>query len=85
MQLKDRLSARCIMPSIRGRIFHAVAACVRIPMLPLCRHAVARLEFLCVETLLSEARREPMLDLALFIGFALICLYIAYERLSNRL
>jgi hypothetical protein len=29
-------------------------------------------------------RREPMLDLALFLGFALLCLYIAYERLSNR-
>ena len=85
MQLKARLSARCIIPPIRGRIFYAVAACVRIPMLPLCRHAVGRLEFLCVETVLSEARREPMLDLALFIGFALICLYIAYERLSNRL
>ena len=26
-----------------------------------------------------------MLDLALFLGFALLCLYIAYERLSNRL
>jgi len=25
-----------------------------------------------------------MLDLALFLGFALLCLYIAYERLSNR-
>ena len=26
-----------------------------------------------------------MLDLALFAGFVLLCLYIAYERLSNRL
>jgi len=26
-----------------------------------------------------------MLDLILFGGFALFCLYIAYERLSNRL
>jgi hypothetical protein len=32
-----------------------------------------------------QARREPMLDLVLFAAFALICLYIAYERLSNRL
>ena len=29
-------------------------------------------------------RREPMLDLALFLGFALLCLYVAYERLCNR-
>jgi hypothetical protein len=32
-----------------------------------------------------QARREPMFDLVLFAAFALICLYIAYERLSNRL
>lgn len=30
------------------------------------------------------ARRETMLDLALFFGFALLCVYIAYERLCNR-
>jgi len=30
------------------------------------------------------ARREPMLDLALFLGFALLCLYVAYERVCNR-
>ena len=30
------------------------------------------------------ARRETMLDLALFLGFALLCVYIAYERLCNR-
>ena len=30
------------------------------------------------------ARREPMLDLALFLGFALLCLCIGYERLCNR-
>jgi hypothetical protein len=29
-------------------------------------------------------RSEPMLDLALFLGFALVCLYVAYERLCNR-
>jgi hypothetical protein len=29
-------------------------------------------------------RSEPMLDLALFLGFALLCLYVAYERLCNR-
>jgi hypothetical protein len=26
-----------------------------------------------------------MLDIALFAGFVLLCLYIAYERLSHRL
>jgi len=26
-----------------------------------------------------------MLDLALFVGFALFCAYIAYERLAHRL
>jgi hypothetical protein len=30
------------------------------------------------------ARREAMLDLALFFGFALLCVYITYERLCNR-
>jgi hypothetical protein len=30
-------------------------------------------------------RREPMLDIAIFIGFVLFCLYIAYERLCDRL
>ena len=30
------------------------------------------------------ARREAMLDLALFFGFALLCAYITYERLCNR-
>jgi hypothetical protein len=58
----------------------------------------ARLRFLCwryaepprgvsnsyVVRFTSLSRREPMLDLALFLGFALLCLYVAYERLCNR-
>jgi hypothetical protein len=34
---------------------------------------------------LVRARRVPMLDLALFAGFVLLCLYIVYERLTHRL
>jgi hypothetical protein len=30
------------------------------------------------------SRRKAMLDLVLFIGFALLCAYIAYERLGKR-
>ena len=48
------------------------------------RPACAGLEFLRVAALLS-GEEKPMLDLALFAGFVLLCLYIAYERLSNRL
>ena len=51
----------------------------------LCRTRPPPLEFLCVVAQLSEARREPMLDAALLIGFVLVYLYIAYERLTHRL
>jgi len=30
------------------------------------------------------SRRKAMLDLALFLGFALLCGYAAYERLCKR-
>lgn len=60
--------------------------------------AVIRLRFICsaygappgdvsnsyVVVASYPARRETMLDLALFFGFALLCVYIAYERLCNR-
>jgi hypothetical protein len=32
-----------------------------------------------------QARSGPMVDIALYIGFVLMCLYIAYERLTHRL
>jgi hypothetical protein len=32
-----------------------------------------------------EARRKPMLDLALLSGFALFCLMVVYARLTHRL
>jgi hypothetical protein len=54
-------------------------------MLRLYRRTHVGLEFLRVVALLYQARREPMLDLVLFAAFALICLYIAYERLTHRL
>lgn len=58
----------------------------------------ARLRFICwpyaelprdvsnsyVGRFTSLPRREPMLDIALFLGFALLCLYVGYERLCNR-
>jgi hypothetical protein len=56
----------------------------QISMPRLHRRARAGLEFLRVAALLS-GEEKPMLDLALFAGFVLLCLYIAYERLSNRL
>ena len=43
-----------------------------------------RLEFLRHNALLSREERT-MLDLALFAGFLLFCLLIAYERLTHRL
>jgi hypothetical protein len=32
-----------------------------------------------------DARREPMLDVALLSGFALFCLLVVYARLTHRL
>ena len=57
-----------------------------IPMQFLCRLRPSRLEFLRTAAHSYKARRETMLDLALlFVGFVLLCLFIAYERLCNRL
>ena len=58
---------------------------VQIPMPFLCRATSSRLEFLRATASFLRARRAPMLDLALLIGFALVCLVIVYERLTNRL
>lgn len=57
-----------------------------IPMRFLCRRSPSRLEFLRTAAHSYKARRETMLDLALlFAGFVLLCLFITYERLCNRL
>jgi hypothetical protein len=58
---------------------------VRFPIFFLWRHLLNRLEFLCNVALSLEARREPMLDLALLSGFALFCLLVVYARLTHRL
>ena len=35
--------------------------------------------------LITGSRRVPMIDLALYAGFVLLCLFVAYERLTHRL
>jgi hypothetical protein len=37
-----------------------------------------------VPRLSPASRRKAMLDLALFLGFALLCGYVAYERFCKR-
>jgi hypothetical protein len=35
--------------------------------------------------MIYRGEEGAMLDLVLFVGFVLLCLYIAYERLTHRL
>ena len=70
----------------RHRIFIGSAApCARLRFI--CRRYAALPGDVSISYALGAsyaARREPMLDLALFLGFALLCVYVAYERLCNR-
>jgi hypothetical protein len=52
----------------------------------LCRRPSVRLEILCDHRLICGCKESSMLDL-MFLGggIALLCLLIAYARLTNRL
>ena len=58
----------------------------QIPMPRLCASSLIPLEILCVCASYSAIKESPMLDL-LFLGggVALLCLMIAYARLTNRI
>ena len=73
------------VPMTEGRIPDAKLVLAGIPMQFLYEHLPIQLEFLRAAAHSLNARSEPMLDLALFVGFALVCLFIAYERLCKRL